>query len=85
MCSRNMPCSRLREQRYKTCLETWRAGGRGQDAAEAILEQQLRPQWEQRSSEAYDFKNEARSSFHAIRVISSTSIHFAIHRYADSV
>lgn len=29
----------------QTYLDTWHAGGRGQDAAEAILYQQLRPKW----------------------------------------
>lgn len=71
---------RIREQRYKTYLDAWHAGGRGQEAAEAILERQLRPQWKLRSGEAYDFKNAARSSFHPTLVISSTSIQLAIQR-----
>lgn len=31
----------------QTYLDTWHAGGRGQEAAEAILDQQLRPKWKQ--------------------------------------
>lgn len=33
----------------QTYLDTWHAGGRGQEAAEAILEQRLRPMWKQHS------------------------------------
>jgi hypothetical protein len=31
----------------QTYLDTWHAGGRGQEAAEAILDQELRPKWKQ--------------------------------------
>lgn len=31
----------------QTYLDTWHAGGRGQEAAEAILDQKLRPKWKQ--------------------------------------
>ena len=31
----------------QTYLDTWHAGGRGQEAAEAIIDQQLRPKWKE--------------------------------------
>jgi hypothetical protein len=34
----------------QTYLDTWHAGGRGQEAADAVLEQQLKPRWKRRTT-----------------------------------
>jgi len=39
-----------RTSALQTYLDTWHAGGRGQEAAQAILEQRLRPAWQKMST-----------------------------------
>ena len=40
-----LPCTNL----VQTYVDLWHAGGRGQEAAEALLEQRLKPEWKSRN------------------------------------